>query len=131
MQVIKLIVFQLNMLLCLVNDVLDIKQIGMSKYEPKLTDFSPLRTLDFILAMFKPHAEMQRTALSFETVSSETLQLAFRHGHKKELMPHADLPTELEGDSLRLQQILINLTKNALKFSIRREVRIIMAYDYL
>ena len=106
------------MLLCLVNDVLDIKQISLSKYEQKLTDFSPLKTLEFILAMFKPSAEMQKTALSFETVSNETLQLAFQHGHKKDMMPHVDLPTELEGDSLRLQQILINLTKNALKFSI-------------
>ena len=119
------------MLLCLVNDVLDMKCIGMSKYEPKLTEFSPQRTLEFILAMFKPQAEMQGTKISFETVSSETLQLAFQYDHDQEMMPRAELPAELEGDSLRLQQILINLTKNALKFSIRKEVRIIMAYDYV
>ena len=45
------------------------------------------------------------------------------------MMPHEDLPKLLLGDNLRLQQILINLTKNALKFSIRRSVRIIAAYD--
>ena len=130
LRIINLVIFQLNMLLCLVNDVLDIKQIGLSKFEPKLSEFSPLGTLEFILAMFKPQAEMQGTQLSFETVSSESLRFAFRHGHQKDLMSHQDLPETLEGDSLRLQQILINLTKNALKFSIRCSVRIIMAYDY-
>ena len=90
------------MLLCLVNDVLDIKQIQKDKFEAKVAEFSPQSTLEFILAMFKPQAEMQGTTLSCETVSAKTLQEAFIHGHKKRLMPHEDLPQELVGDSLRL-----------------------------
>ena len=37
-----LIICQLNMLLCLVNDVVDIKMIMLEKYEPKAEEFSPL-----------------------------------------------------------------------------------------
>ena len=80
------------MLLCLVNDVLDIKQIGMSKFEAKVIEFSPQSTLEFILAMFKPQAEMQGTRISCETVSAKTLSEALIHGHRKNLMPHEDLP---------------------------------------
>ena len=36
----------------------------------------------------------------------------------------------LVGDKNRLQQILINLTKNALKFTRRGSIKIIAAYDY-
>ena len=64
--------------------------------------FSPKKTLEYILAMFRPQAEMQGTQLSFETVSSQNLQLAFMHGHSESMMPHEDLPELLEGDKLRL-----------------------------
>jgi len=49
-----LIISQLNMLLCLVNDVLDIKMILHNKYEAKVEKFNPLSILDFIQQMFKP-----------------------------------------------------------------------------
>jgi len=44
-------------------------------------------------------------------------------------MPQEKLPEKLFGDKLRMQQILINLIKNALKFSLKGTVRIIAAYD--
>ena len=39
------------------------------------------------------------------------------------------LPSQLYGDQLRLQQILVNLTKNALAFSIGQPIHIVIAYE--
>ena len=59
MSLINLIVSQLNLLLCLVNDVLDIKMIQSQKFEPKVEKFNPVKdVLEFIVAMFNPQAEM-------------------------------------------------------------------------
>ena len=40
------------------------------------------------------------------------------------------LPLKLVGDQVRLQQVLINLTKNALKFTRKGRITLIIAYDY-
>ena len=50
----QLIISQLNLLLCLVNDVLDIKLIETGKFEQKMVEFSPLETLEFLKEMFMP-----------------------------------------------------------------------------
>ena len=42
------------MLLCLVNDVLDIKMITHGNYEQKIEKFCPKEVFDYIIAMFKP-----------------------------------------------------------------------------
>ena len=39
------------------------------------------------------------------------------------------LPDKLYGDQIRLKQILINLTKNALKFTLRGNIHILASYD--
>eukprot|EP00353_Schmidingerella_taraikaensis_P006733 CAMPEP_0185593826 /NCGR_PEP_ID=MMETSP0434-20130131/72769_1 /TAXON_ID=626734 ORGANISM="Favella taraikaensis, Strain Fe Narragansett Bay" /NCGR_SAMPLE_ID=MMETSP0434 /ASSEMBLY_ACC=CAM_ASM_000379 /LENGTH=117 /DNA_ID=CAMNT_0028220723 /DNA_START=116 /DNA_END=469 /DNA_ORIENTATION=+ len=54
----NLIVSALNQLLCLVNDVLDMKLINVNKYEARLKVFNPAKSLHFIKAMFRPQAEM-------------------------------------------------------------------------
>lgn len=53
-RVITLVTTQLNLLLCLVNDVLDIKLIETGKFESKMERFSPLKILKFITDMFNP-----------------------------------------------------------------------------
>lgn len=65
----NLIISQLNMLLCLVNDVLDIKQIEQGVFEKKVQEFSPKSTLEWIAAMFKPQAAMVNTRIDTEVVA--------------------------------------------------------------
>ena len=43
--------------------------------------------------------------------------------------PSATLPEELLGDQIRLKQVLINLVKNALKFTAGGEISIYASYD--
>lgn len=56
---INLLVCQLNLLLCLVNDVLDIKLIESGKFRQKSTVFDPRETIEFIKQIFLPQSEMQ------------------------------------------------------------------------
>ena len=49
-----LVVQQINLLLCLVNDVLDLKLIEADKFITKETLFSPTDTFAFIINMFAP-----------------------------------------------------------------------------
>ena len=81
MQMLNLVVSQLNLLLCLVNDVLDLKLIKMDKYQSKIESFKPTDTLEFIKAMFRPQAEMQNCKISYQTVTIDSLKTATIHGH--------------------------------------------------
>ena len=51
-RVIRIIITQINLLLCLVNDILDLKLIEEKKFKPKLALFDPRETLDFIVDLF-------------------------------------------------------------------------------
>ena len=39
-------------------------------------------------------------------------------------------PDQLYGDQIRFKQVLINLTKNALKLTVDGTIKIVAAYDY-
>jgi PAS domain S-box-containing protein len=89
-------------LLGLINDILDFSKIEAGKLELELIDFS-LR--DCIGGMLKPLG-LRADQKGLELVAD---------------IP-SDVPDHFVGDSMRLRQILINLTANAIKFTERGEV---------
>ena len=89
-------------LLGLINDILDFSKIEAGKLELESIDFS-LR--DCIAGMLKPLG-VRADQKGLELVADIS----------------ADVPDHLVGDPMRLRQILINLTDNAIKFTERGEV---------
>ena len=54
------------MLLCFVNDLLDLRQISEGLFEIKPNVFDPNLVLGLVCEMFKPQARSQKTQLIFE-----------------------------------------------------------------
>ena len=89
-------------LLEIINDILDFAKIDAGQVELATSDFV-LRTLvEDTLELLAPRAH------------ERGLELSFRED--------ADLPTVVQGDPLRLRQILTNLVANAIKFTEHGEV---------
>ena len=91
-------------LLRLVNDALDLARIEAGKLELNPADFDLRSLLDEVTALMAPVAE--RKGLRFDAVIAP------------------DLPLALHGDRTRVQQILLNLLGNAIKFTEHGEVRL-------
>ncbi|MBO9731118.1 MAG: response regulator [Chitinophaga sp.] len=91
-------------LLEIINDILDISKIESGMMRIEATSFSLRSVLHGVNTMFKPKAEEKHLQLSV-TIDEE-------------------VPDILYGDVMRLTQVLINLTSNAVKFTSEGEVRI-------
>jgi len=89
-------------LLGIINDILDFSKIEAGRLDMESIDFEIDRVLDNLA-----------TVANVKT-QEKGLELLFKRD------PH--VPTALVGDPLRLGQILINLTNNAVKFTERGEV---------
>ncbi len=106
MDFIKTLRFSGNHLLTLVNDVLDYNKMESGKIVFEQTPFS---LSDFLKDIMR--------AYSFR---SKSKSLEF------EMLKEDDLPTEVIGDSIRLNQILSNLLSNALKFTQKGSIFVII-----
>jgi two-component system sensor histidine kinase EvgS len=91
-------------LLRLLNDILDLSKVEAGQMELEHRSFH----LDEVLE--------QLTNVLHPTVDSKNLELSI------EVEP--DVPQRLVGDSLRLQQVLVNLGNNAVKFTQQGRIRI-------
>ena len=89
-------------LLRLINDILDYAKIEAGKIELESADFDLEQVLDMVSAQIS------------EPVRSKGLNW------RLEIAP--EVPRRLKGDSLRLGQVLLNLTSNAAKFTRQGEV---------
>ncbi len=93
-------------LLLLVNNILDLSKIEADGVELEFVPFNLISTLD-------------------STVSSLNY-LAKSKGLSLKLITNERLNSHYEGDALRLSQILINLTNNAIKFTEQGNVQIVV-----
>ncbi|MGK5017947.1 response regulator [Janthinobacterium sp. HLS12-2] len=89
-------------LLAIIDDILDFSKIEAGKMAFEKVDFF----LEDVLA--------QIADLSVMRAQDKGLELLFDIGH--------DVPNALQGDPLRLGQVLINLTNNAIKFTDKGEI---------
>ncbi|HUA26809.1 MAG TPA: AAA family ATPase [Steroidobacteraceae bacterium] len=91
-------------LLGIINDILDFSKIEAGKLQMEAIAFSLGDVMDDLANVVGPQAE------------ERSLELVF--------VEPPQLPTRLVGDPLRLRQVLINLTNNAVKFTERGEVTV-------
>ena len=94
-------------LLSLVQDVLDISAIEAGKLRSELVDFSLRELVDGIGLVLLPSARAKR----IDYIS----------------LVAADVPDALHGDAVHLQQVLLNLAGNAVKFTDHGSVRLEVA----
>jgi two-component system sensor histidine kinase/response regulator len=89
-------------LLALINDILDFSKIEAGKLVLEQTTFALRSSLDSTRGLLAPRA------------TEKGLELRF--------FIHPDMPDDLIGDPLRLNQVVTNLISNAIKFTNRGEV---------
>tara|TARA_R110002072_G_scaffold166964_14_gene320384 strand:- start:2722 stop:4713 length:1992 start_codon:yes stop_codon:yes gene_type:complete len=93
----KLIKYSADNLLVIINDILDFSKIESGKVTLERINFKPQKVLDNLLSTLKMKAEEKGIKLTGEIDS--------------------DVPSSLIGDPYRINQIFINLTNNAIKFT--------------
>ncbi len=91
-------------LMSVINDVLDLSKIEAGKITVERLNFDPSRVLADVLRMMAPRAATKGVAL--------------------EVVFDSPLPASVESDPTRLQQILVNVVGNAIKFCDRGSVRV-------
>jgi PAS domain S-box-containing protein len=98
-------------LLGIIDDILDFSKIEAGKLEIEMVAFSLEHVLQTLTTVVAPKAATKELALEFEV--------------------DPDLPKVMQGDPLRLGQVLINYTNNAIKFSEQGKilVRVQLAED--
>jgi signal transduction histidine kinase/HPt (histidine-containing phosphotransfer) domain-containing protein len=99
--------FSAQSLLTIVNDLLDLSKIEAGKLEMERIPFNLAQVVDHVSDLMQPRAHEKGIRFS--------IQIA------------PDVPAPLLGDPLRLSQILLNLTSNAVKFTDRGDVTVSVA----
>jgi len=89
-------------LLQIINEILDFSKIEAGKFEIEKRPFKIRETVNHVTDLF------------VDSLRQKNIELIIDIG--------LDVPVELIGDSLRLHQVLVNLTSNALKFTEKGEV---------
>ena len=89
--------FSSEYLLNLINNILDLNKLEANKVEIEKTTFNLRKRLNDVLIALKKSADDRKNSLKLEF--------------------DPDIPDKLDGDSVKLSQVLINLIGNSLKFT--------------
>ena len=103
---------QLRLMQTFVNDLIDIRRLKSGGFHLNLEPFNVQATLTNICSVFRYQAEAKGTTLS---LNLDQLIKPF---------------TVLVGDQRRFTQVVTNLIKNALKFTVKGRIDIIASYDW-
>jgi signal transduction histidine kinase/CheY-like chemotaxis protein len=95
-------------LLALINDMLDLSKIEAGGLEVRRSEASPISVSQHVVALLRERARVKGLLLELE------------------LAP--DLPDKIWSDALRVQQILVNLVGNAIKFTEQGGVRLLVSH---
>jgi signal transduction histidine kinase/ActR/RegA family two-component response regulator len=95
-------------LLGLINDMLDLSKIEAGGLEVRRSETSPISVSQHVVALLRERARAKGLLLELE------------------LAP--DLPDKIWSDALRVQQILVNLVGNAIKFTEQGGVRLLVSH---
>ena len=106
-ETIYLVISQINLLLCLVNDQLDLRMIDLNQFEIKKERFAPAETFNFLLHMFAPQVKLVNTKIQFQSFaqlqkpgdSQTSSEQAFTSSYETE----QPLPDLLIGDHVRMK----------------------------
>jgi signal transduction histidine kinase/ActR/RegA family two-component response regulator len=101
-------------LLHLLNDVLDIARMDAGAMRTEIAPYDPLEIANDVIDLLEPRAREKRIDLSFWAGALEG---------------ETAIPPHVDGDALRVRQILINLVGNAVKFTEKGEVTLSVRYD--
>lgn len=104
-ETVDLILQSSQSLLKIINDILDLSKIESGKFSLEMIDFQLKKVMQTVVSLLQTKAEEKNLKLYFEIVSN--------------------VPEFLIGDPHRLNQILINLIGNAIKFTSQGEVKIL------
>ncbi len=92
-------------LLDLINDILDLSKIEAGKLDVNQTSCSPWAVLSEVVSLMRVRAAARNLSLEMECPGP--------------------IPATIQSDPLRLQQVLINLVGNAVKFTSAGQVRVV------
>lgn len=96
-------------MLALLNDILDFEKIESGKMELEIVDFDLHRLINDVITLMSGHANERGVYV------------------KSDINPN--VPRYVKGDPVRIRQVLLNLTGNALKFTIKGGVTIKLSPD--
>ena len=91
-----------DLLLELLNEILDFSRIEAGRFELESTPFRIRKTVEQVIKTLGVRAHEKRLELAYHVAE--------------------DLPDTVVGDPLRLRQVLMNLTSNAIKFTPKGEI---------